>query len=807
MLAPFNIKIMDVDDYIKRFELQEVTSHFIKEPSSNEFHDKGLFSERIFGQIASEERFYKFGYISLHTNILHPQVYINIIRLKSLYGDILSGKAQVKFDTVLKDFTASSVMDESSNTGYSFFLNNLLKIKFEKNQSLFRNDKIDLIEKNAKRIFINKIPVIPAALRDFDITERAQGSINKAYTAVLRYALGIPKEDAENSIYDGIRFALQKKVNEIYEYLFNLIGSDAGFFQEKYAKRGIALGVRNVLSAADTSAADPGSPPSIRSNETLIPLFQAMKQLQPLIIFNMKKLFLDAIFSADSSQASLIDPKTYDLAYETVTELEKNKLLSSDGLINLINTYRNEDVRKNPVVVYNSDGKMFYTHLVYEDGDNIYNLRNKEEFKHFYEENMGKKLDETKLRPLTYMELFYMTTYYASKGKSVVTTRYPVIEPGSTYPSKMHVMSTHPARIVTFRVAFNQDIEDILPEYPILSQESIGSMTPHPLNLAGMDADFDGNCVTGKSRVVIRYTPTWLDEILRSSFHMTNQNKMEVVHNICLNTFKYTKNFNYATINIEDFPQPGNYTYDKNGAFVYYIPTGCFVLSYDHTNCVETFEPITLLTVEADCNCVECYINQEKSIEVSSNESIAVLDRKSGLLKKVKPIDALNDYVPVIKRSEMTKEYTEPFADIIPVSEAEAEFLQQILDRPVIDNSVFRSTVIDIVDQLNKFPSLQKRILNKDICWLRMTCVRTIGSHIVYDFLVDTTKVFVVNDGVVVYDTGSSIAVLSEEANKEIDDYLDSPRSLLSTSGKFVSGLSTDLSKLTLYNMTIDKHK
>mgnify|MGYP003297533734 CR=1 FL=1 len=108
---------------------------FIKEPTSNEFHSQGLFSEDIFGQVGSTDRLISYGYIDLRTQVFHPTIYGHLLRLKALYGQILSSKTYARFDKEEEDLVACSENDEGAGTGFKFFLDNFKKIKFKKNAS------------------------------------------------------------------------------------------------------------------------------------------------------------------------------------------------------------------------------------------------------------------------------------------------------------------------------------------------------------------------------------------------------------------------------------------------------------------------------------------------------------------------------------------------------------------------------------------------------------------------------------------------------------------------------------------------
>ena len=56
MPAPFNIQILEPNEYIQRKNILPVSSHAMFEASTSRFHPEGLFSEVIFGQVGSSER-------------------------------------------------------------------------------------------------------------------------------------------------------------------------------------------------------------------------------------------------------------------------------------------------------------------------------------------------------------------------------------------------------------------------------------------------------------------------------------------------------------------------------------------------------------------------------------------------------------------------------------------------------------------------------------------------------------------------------------------------------------------------------
>lgn len=496
MSLPINIELMNVDRFIEQKQCKRVSTMFIKSPSSDEFHSEGLFSEDIFGQIGSTDRLVTFGYIKLNTTIFHPVIYGHLIRLKALYGEIISGKSYAIFDKSVGDFVSAGSEDAGAGTGFKFFIDHFPRIVFKKNASITQNDKVDVINKYRSSCTIENCLVMPAGLRDMNIEDGkpASDSINKLYASLINYTQAMPYTGSDDDIFDGVRFAIQKKVNEIYTFIFDMIEGKFGFFQRRYGSRNLALGTRNVISPADMSGARPNDPKFMKCDEVKLPLFEAAKMYQPLVIYQLKQLFINDVFSLFADKVSLIDPKTYDLIYQPISEEEKNKFLTSEGLEKILSLFRDKEFRFNYVTVLNENEEPFYLYMIYDDGINIWMTRSVAELvNHFKEHHIP--FDSGKLRPLTYVEMIYMAVCTATLGKCATVTRYPAMEFGSDVPCKAHIISTNPARTVELQALDGVDVVRF-PEYPIMNASFIDSTVLHPSILKGLNADFDGDTVS-----------------------------------------------------------------------------------------------------------------------------------------------------------------------------------------------------------------------------------------------------------------------------------------------------------------------
>ena len=146
----------------------EVTKLNVFEQNSNVFATEGLFSTDIFGQIGTDLRQEIPGYIDIIVDIMHPLVYTQLVSLKGFYSEIISGKKKAVFDNNVKDFVLSD--DPKADTGYTFFVNNMGKIKFDDNDSDQRSFRIKLVKKFLDQdLFINKWVVLPAGMRDYEL--------------------------------------------------------------------------------------------------------------------------------------------------------------------------------------------------------------------------------------------------------------------------------------------------------------------------------------------------------------------------------------------------------------------------------------------------------------------------------------------------------------------------------------------------------------------------------------------------------------------------------------------------------------
>lgn len=490
---PVNLGIMNVDDFIYRTRALPVTETLIMEPSTNVFHDKGLYSETIFGPIGSPERMLKFGYIDLNTTIFNPKLFNIIIKLGSLYKDIMSGSAYAVFDPVIKDFkrVVGDPLDvPGADTGYSFFLKHFNEMSFKTTASSRRDERIEVLTQYKDVALITRYLVEPAGLRDLanDSSGRLiQDDVNKLYTSLILYTRSIPK-GSQSPLYDPVRYQIQCKAQEIFEYLENFLDGKRGFIQGSFARRKVAMGTRNVITAAPFIAASPEDPRLLKADDVMVGVYQTIKGLQPFTKNAWKSISVLPIFKSDTvAKVALSDPKTFKLTYVTISPSERDKWTSDEGIEKIINSFRNTGLRDKPIYIKDEEGKDYALLLVYDEGDEIALCRSIEDL----QARWPRSIDKSKIRPITFIEMFYLIAETVSRGKHGIVTRYPVIEQGSSYVASIHVVSTTPSRAIRVIDLLDPEYEEpmIMKQYPIIGAPYMDAMMVHPSKLAGLGGD------------------------------------------------------------------------------------------------------------------------------------------------------------------------------------------------------------------------------------------------------------------------------------------------------------------------------
>ena len=509
----FNLDLLILDDQMAK-QMKEVKSLAIFQSSKKEFDPEGLFSVQIFGPIGHEQRSQMPAYIDLKIPILHPLVFRTLISLKAAYLDILEGKTLVKFDSNLGDF----VTDPKGETGYTYFMKYLEKIKWENaSDSTQREFRIELIKKYGnKASMFSKWLVIPAGLRDYTIDDKGQPSedgINNLYRKLLATAQMLKNTrlvDDGSNILDNIKLKIQKITVEIYEYIEKLMDGKGKFIQHRWANRSIAYGTRNVITSVPSPVTDLSDPNRPTANHTIIGIGQYIKGIGPIAMNKIHTKFINKIMTADIDQAYLIDPKTLQTKLVRVSPKERESWLSLEGLSDTLDKLLYDEIITSEIHIADC-----YPCMIADKGDEIFVI--------FDTGNLPEGITLKDLRPITYMEMAYIAVCDTLNKYIGLLTRYPVLGLGSIYPTRLYVRTTINGRKV--KIHINNETY-VVNEYPVLGLKAHRAFSAHYSHLGRLDADHDGDTVS----LNILYTEESLNELNKmlndKKFYITTEGKI-----------------------------------------------------------------------------------------------------------------------------------------------------------------------------------------------------------------------------------------------------------------------------------------
>jgi len=473
--------------------LTPVTSLDIYDGASSEFHDEGLYSTRIFGRVGSDQRETTFSYINLKVRVFHPKIFRDLMSLKGIYRGIVSGRETAIFDPVSKDFVADK--SEKAETGYSFFVRHFHELQLRKSKSPTRQMRVEFINQWRDTALGQYLPIIPAGMRDLEISDNgvvSKNEIHDLYYRALSISNTIPiSSDMESPALDIARNALTNCLMEIYDLIEGMLSGKNGLILDKWASRRVAYGTRNVLTVMDTSIANLDDTNAPGFDATTLGLFQVIKGLTPVTIHHLRNL-VEPLINPGEGQARLIDKETLRPKWVTLSAETRDLWTTRDGLERIIDRYQMVDVRHRAIEVEGN-----YLALIYKGPDMT--------FKIFHDlHDMPAELNRDHVHPINLVELLYLCGYKHWNRYFAQISRYPISGNRSIYASRIYVKTT----IVGEKRTELDDNWEPYPEdhvaleFPLTGSTSyMDSQSPHSTKLVGLQADFDGD--TGSATLVM----------------------------------------------------------------------------------------------------------------------------------------------------------------------------------------------------------------------------------------------------------------------------------------------------------------
>lgn len=490
---PFNLDLLIIDEKASML-MRPVTSLDPFVGATKNFNPNGLYSTEIFGVVGTPARYAKYSFIDLKVKIIHPIIYRALGQIKSLYHDVIARREFAVWDPELKDLVKSNVAE--GQTGFEFFCEYLPRIVFPNNDSEARQMAVGIMEKYRASALMSRVLIIPAGFREFDMDEDGRESsseINDFYYRLLTTSNTVNASTLKGSpeAYDTQRVTMQNALMDLYDLFTTIIEGKNNLLMGKTAGRKIFNGTRNVITANSETIAELGKPRNVQMNDSLVGLFQFAKAVLPHTLARMRDGWISECFSAPGAPVNLCDKKTLQSVSVQLRADQYSKWLSVEGLEKQLTYFREETIRHNPI-----DVEGHYLGLVYRGPDGTF------AFIHGIDELPEGRLAEH-CTPITMTDLIYRSLYRVARRFKGFLTRYPITGIGSIYPSNSYLKTTIKSET---RVELNPmdwrpyGDEYVAYEYPVLGSPFFNSLSPNPVKLKRLGADFDGD--TGSYTIV-----------------------------------------------------------------------------------------------------------------------------------------------------------------------------------------------------------------------------------------------------------------------------------------------------------------
>ena len=542
----FSIELINTDKEIAENQLKEVTSDLYYIPGTNVPTDNGLFSFDIFGTVGTKDRKEQWAYINLNETFMAPHAFYVFSRLKSkIAEDMKNGAGQYYIDStgeITKLLTGQTVPEtaivKELGSGFDWMKKHWDKISWRIEPSMTNTAKsrrkfLKMLDVN--QVFWDKLLVMPAFYRDFDVRQKKDNEINKMYKAALRLGKTIKKTDVyDYSPATGLvdsstgkeidlptksitYLKLHSKLYELYDYFFQKISGANGFINEHVVGKPTDFGARLVITTPSYNT-ETYADCEVDFFHSSVPLSVAANLYNPFVVHGLAKWLKNYVAGQRTIRYYDFETKTFkkcDLAIDYMAEF------SSTSLREILEKYRDyKNFRVEPVTIkgeetiqvkkYNKETQKY--ELVDQKVEKripvqaIFKMHEDNKTISLSTDNTFDITDDSQyansIRNLTWCELIYIVCEDNINEKVIYNTRYPADDYYHTYPSMMNII---PCKEYT-KVYLNGKLYK---RYPIIrvtpkdhvkvEQMFIDSMRMHSTYPNSLGADFDGDQISTQS--------------------------------------------------------------------------------------------------------------------------------------------------------------------------------------------------------------------------------------------------------------------------------------------------------------------
>lgn len=482
------IDLLNMDTFIKRNDCPEVKNSVLFN-FGNRPTDDGLLSIELFGQMGSDDRKNKFGYIDLKKKYLHPLTYKILISMNRKLAQCINGTKYFSVNA------KGEIIEDSENgqTGISFLYDNWEKFKWKNSDSFTRNDKISVLTKEPKdELFVDKFLVIPPFIRDFQPTDNndrvdAVDTINDMYSKIIRYCQS--SDDFSFSFLSYTNDALvQDLLVQVYDYCTSQLAKKTGLIHRGLLGKSIDYATRSVISCPQVNSKT-WEKTQVRFGETGVPLSQVIVIFFPFMVYEMQAWFetnLDTIKDTMKEKYNM-----------SANHFMDN--FDEEHIKKLMNTYiKNHEARFDPITFKDDSGSIRTLHLYKDD------LK----------------------RDFTLTDLLFIVASEVIKNKHVYVTRYPITNFQNIYPSRIKILSTQKTCEMRLGNKYFEDYPLILEDYPLKNKNGqhdyfVDTVRINSYYLEAMGGDFDGDTVSLRG-VFTQEANNEAEEIINSKNYLLN---------------------------------------------------------------------------------------------------------------------------------------------------------------------------------------------------------------------------------------------------------------------------------------------
>ena len=451
----------------------------------------GLFSTEIFGT-STRDRKETFAYIDLYKKFINPKIYLSLIRLNRNFESVVYGTK--KF--VVKNGVL--VEDENGDTGIDWLYKVWDEIKFQKNDSNQRNERIDALTSNDKDvIFSSKFVVLPAFFRDVNIQSTDSNpkvpEINSIYSSIIRNVKIIKDASTLDFIVQSITGKIQQSIVDVYNLIKEKIQGKSGYIRKFLMGKSVDYCSRVVITAAPY-VANKVQDQKVDFYHTGIPLAHVCSEFTPFMIFWLKNWFKNNL----ENQANQFMIMGKD------GKLHPTKLKNPSAYFN------DEYIEKHVAQFVKTPSSRFDTIEIPIEDEDMKALGYKEYPKYKFAGMVLSKDDINTIpmdkekpnlhRDLTWTDLIYRAAVDVTEDKHIWITRYPFLDYLGMMTTRITVLSTRDTQPMMIS-------GKLYPDYPVIDTSKKGNIdvlfrdtvNMCPVYLSALGADHDGDQITCKS--------------------------------------------------------------------------------------------------------------------------------------------------------------------------------------------------------------------------------------------------------------------------------------------------------------------